>query len=64
MFKLKSCMSTQSESRRKQEAGAEDFGFTARLAKDPLSVMAIATVGRHVEQEPEQQLKLGGALSC
>ena len=36
----------------------------ARLAKDTVSVLAIATVGRRFERELEQQLWLSGVVHC
>ena len=36
----------------------------ARLAKDPVSVLAIATVGCRFERELEQQLWLGEVVHC
>ena len=45
-------------------SGGRAHPMHARLATDPVSVVAIATVGRHFERELEQQLRLDGVVHC
>lgn len=45
-------------------SGGRAHPMHARLAKDPVSVLAIATVGRHFERELEQQLWLDEVVHC